>query len=43
MSYTLSARSRSRLVGVHPELVRVVELAIRLTTVDFVVTAGNPT
>ena len=43
MSYTLSARSRSRLVGVHPELVRVVELAIRLTTVDFVVTAGNRT
>lgn len=43
MPFTLSARSRSRLVGVHPELVRVVELAIRLSTVDFVVTAGNRT
>lgn len=43
MPFTLSARSRSRLAGVHPELVRVVELAIRLTTVDFVVTAGNRT
>lgn len=43
MPFTLSARSRSRLVGVHPELVRVVELAIRLSTVDFVVTQGNRT
>lgn len=43
MPFTLSARSRSRLVGVHPDLVRVVNLAIRLTTVDFAVTAGNRT
>ena len=43
MPFTLSARSRARLVGVHPELVRVVELAIRLSTVDFVVTQGNRT
>lgn len=40
MPYTLSARSRSRLVGVHPDLVRVVEEAIRLTTVDFAVLEG---
>lgn len=43
MPFTLSARSRSRLVGVHPDLVHVVELAIRLTTVDFVVVQGNRT
>ena len=43
MPFTLSARSRSRLVGVHPDLVRVVEEAIRLTPVDFVVTSGNRT
>lgn len=43
MPFTLSARSRSRLVGVHPDLVRVVNLAIRLTTVDFVVVQGNRT
>lgn len=40
MPYTLSARSRLRLVGVHPDLVRVVERAIRLTTVDFAVLEG---
>lgn len=40
MPYTLSARSRSRLVGVHPDLVRVVERAIRLTPVDFIVLEG---
>ena len=43
MPFTLSARSRSRLVGVHPDLVRVVNLAIRLTVVDFVVVQGNRT
>ena len=43
MPFTLSARSRSRLVGVHPDLVRVANLAIRLTTVDFVVVQGNRT
>ena len=40
MPFTLSARSRSRLVGVHPDLVRVVERAIRLTPVDFAVLEG---
>lgn len=43
MPFTLSARSRERLKGVHPDLVRVVERAIALSTVDFVVTAGNRT
>ena len=38
--YKLSARSRKALAGVHPDLVRVVERAIELTEVDFVVTEG---
>ena len=37
---TLSRRSRDRLVGVHPDLVRVVEAAIARTPVDFMVTEG---
>ena len=41
--FKLSARSRSRLSGVHPDLVRVVEKAITLTTVDFMVTEGRRT
>lgn len=40
MAFKLSARSRSRLEGVHPDLVKVVELAITKTPVDFVVTEG---
>jgi len=40
MSFRLSSRSRSRLIGVHPDLVRVVERAIRLSEVDFMVTEG---
>lgn len=40
MSFRLSKRSRSRLEGVHPDLVAVVEDAIRLTPVDFMVTEG---
>lgn len=43
MSFRLSARSRARLVGVRPELVRVVERAIEITTVDFVVVSGART
>ena len=35
MAYKLSARSRQRLEGVHPDLVRVVERAIEITEVDF--------
>lgn len=38
--FNLSKRSYSRLAGVHPELVKVVERAIKLTEVDFVVTEG---
>lgn len=36
----LDGRSRSRLAGVHPDLVRVVEKAAELTSVEFVVTEG---
>ena len=40
VSFALGDRSRSRLVGVSPDLVRVVELAITLTTQDFAVLEG---
>lgn len=40
MTYRLGQRSRDRLVGVHPDLVRVVEHAITLTDVDFCVLEG---
>ena len=42
--YTLSHRSRQRLVGVHSDLVSVVERAIDITQVDFTVLEGlrNP-
>ena len=43
MPFTLSDRSKKRLQGVHPDLVRVVERAIELTPVDFVVTEGRRT
>ena len=38
--FKLGPRSRARLQGVHPDLVKVVELAIELTTVDFTVLEG---
>mgnify|MGYP000679935446 CR=1 FL=1 len=38
--YTLSRLSRSRLVGVHPDLVRCVERAIQITEIDFMVVEG---
>jgi peptidoglycan LD-endopeptidase CwlK len=38
--FKLSARSRGRLLGVHPHLVKVVERAITVTTVDFSVVEG---
>ena len=38
--YTLGARSRERMQGVHPDLIKVVERAIELTTVDFTVLEG---
>lgn len=40
MTYTLGKRSRDRLVGVHPDLVKVVERAIEITTTDFTVLEG---
>ena len=43
MPFTLSKRSRSRLEGVHPDLVAVVELAIIMTPIDFTVIEGRRT
>jgi peptidoglycan L-alanyl-D-glutamate endopeptidase CwlK len=40
MSYVLGERSKSRLEGVHPDLVKVVERAIEITEVDFAVIEG---
>ena len=40
MSFNLSKRSQERLMGVHPDLIAVVERAIELTEVDFGVTCG---
>jgi peptidoglycan L-alanyl-D-glutamate endopeptidase CwlK len=40
MAYQLSARSKANLVGVHPDLVAVVNRAIEISTIDFVVTCG---
>ena len=40
MPFKLSQRSLDRLVGVKPQLVEVVKLAIELTTVDFGVVEG---
>lgn len=40
MSFRLSQRSRAALQGVHPDLVAVVEAAIELTPVDFMVIEG---
>ena len=38
--FTLGTRSKQRLKGVHPDLVRVVENAIEISTVDFTVLEG---
>ena len=38
--YSLGPRSRQRLKGVHPDLVKVVERAIQITEVDFTVLEG---
>jgi peptidoglycan LD-endopeptidase CwlK len=40
MTFGLSSQSRAKMNGVHPDLVRVVERAITLTTVDFSVLEG---
>lgn len=43
MQYTLSQRSKDRLKGLHPDLVRVVEHAIKITDIDFTVLEGMRT
>ncbi|MBU6955889.1 M15 family metallopeptidase [Hahella sp. HN01] len=40
MSFYLGKRSKSRLVGLHPDLVKVVERAIQKTPIDFTVLEG---
>lgn len=40
MGYSLGDKSRQRLQGVHPDLVKVVERAIQITPVDFTVLEG---
>lgn len=40
MTFSLGPRSRERLQGVHPDLVKVVERALQLSLVDFTVTEG---
>lgn len=40
MTFTLSKASEEKLVGVHPDLVRVVRRAIEITPIDFRVTEG---
>jgi peptidoglycan L-alanyl-D-glutamate endopeptidase CwlK len=40
VTFSLSNRSRAQLVGVHPDLRRVVERALELTAVDFAIVEG---
>ncbi|ENC2022855.1 M15 family metallopeptidase [Escherichia albertii] len=40
MTFKFSARSEKNLVGVHPELVKVMRRALELSTVDFGITEG---
>ena len=40
MTYDLGTRSKQNLSGVHPDLVAVVEAAIKITDQDFLVTEG---
>lgn len=39
--YVLSNRSRGNLEGIHKDLSNIVELAIKLTSVDFIVIRGS--
>ena len=41
MSFKLSAKSEARLVGVHADLVAVVQRALELSELDFAVTEGR--
>ncbi len=43
MTFSYSVRSRSNLKGLHPDLLRVAERAIKITSVDFVITEGMRT
>ena len=43
MAFNLSARSLKNLEGVHPDLIKVVQRAIQITDVDFMVTEGRRT
>lgn len=43
MTWTFSKRSVDRLIGVHPDLVKVCRRALRLSTVDFGITEGRRT
>ncbi|WLQ15633.1 M15 family metallopeptidase [Hahella aquimaris] len=40
MSFYLGKRSKSRLVGLHPDLVKVIERAIQISPIDFTVLEG---
>ena len=40
MAFTLGTRSRANLQGVHPDLVKVVQRAIQITSQDFTVIEG---
>lgn len=40
MIYNLSKKSKDRLAGVHPDLVKVIERAIKITEIDFAVLEG---
>lgn len=40
MGFVLGSRSRARLTGVHPDLVKVVELALTYSPHDFTITEG---
>jgi peptidoglycan L-alanyl-D-glutamate endopeptidase CwlK len=40
VSYVLGQRSLARLIGVHPELERLVKAAIRISKIDFAVVEG---
>lgn len=40
MAFMFSEKSRARLAGVHPDLVKVVNRALQLSTVDFAVIEG---
>jgi len=43
MAYSLSAKSRKKLAGIHPDLVALIERAIQITPVDFTVLEGMRT